>query len=55
MVRRWLVKRLMRVAHVACKERQRYSYDILHEKPEEETPGGRVRRRWENNIKVYPK
>jgi hypothetical protein len=31
----------------------RHSYNIFVEKPEQKRPIGKVRQRWENNIKMY--
>jgi len=38
--------------HVACKGEKRGVYKDLVRKPEEKRPLGRLRRRWEYNIKM---
>jgi hypothetical protein len=37
---------------VACTGEMRNVYEILGRKPEEKRPLGRLRRRWENNIRM---
>jgi hypothetical protein len=45
--------RQMRLAgHVARMGERRGTYRVLVAKPEERTPIGRIRRRWEDNIKM---
>jgi len=41
------------VGHVACKEEMRNVYKILIRKPKGKRPLGRLRHRWEDNIKMY--
>jgi hypothetical protein len=41
------------VGFVACMEEMRNAYNILILKPEGKRPLGRLRRRWEDNIKTY--
>jgi hypothetical protein len=38
--------------HVACTGERRGLYMVLVEKPEGKRPLGRLRRRWEDNIKI---
>jgi len=38
--------------HVACMGERRGIYRVLVGKPEGKSPLGRLRRRWENNIKM---
>jgi hypothetical protein len=46
--------RRMRLAgHVARTEEGRSVYKVLVGTPEEKRPLGRLRRRWEDNIKMY--
>ena len=40
------------VGHVACMGERSGVYRILVEKPERKRPLGRLRRRWEDNIKM---
>jgi len=40
-------------AHVACMGERRGVYRVLVGKTEGKTPLGRLRRRWEGNIKMY--
>jgi hypothetical protein len=45
-------RRLRWAGHVARKEERRGAYRPLLEKPEGRRPLGRLRRRWEDNIKM---
>jgi hypothetical protein len=45
-------RRMRWVGHVARTGEQRHAYKILVGKPEGKRPLGRLRRRWENNIKI---
>ena len=39
--------------HVACMGEKRGVYVVLLGKPEGKRPHGRLKRRWDNNIKMY--
>jgi hypothetical protein len=45
-------RRMRWVGHVARNGKKRDVYRVLVGKPEGESPLGRLRRRWENNIKM---
>ena len=45
-------RRMRRAGHVACKRETRGVYRVLVGKPEGKKPLGRLRRRWEDNIKM---
>jgi hypothetical protein len=50
----WVIKsrRVRCVGHVACMGERRGAYRVLVGKPKGQTPVGRLRCRWENNIKM---
>ena len=45
-------RRLIEIGHVTRMEQSRNAYRILVGKPEGKRPLGRLRRRWEDNIKM---
>ena len=45
-------RRLRWAGHVSCMEHSRNAFRLLVGKPEEKRPLGRLRRRWEDNIKM---
>jgi hypothetical protein len=45
-------RRMRWAGHVACMGERRGVYRVLVWKPEGERPHGRLKRRWENNIKM---
>jgi hypothetical protein len=47
--------RMRWAGHITCMGEIRNVYKILVGKPEWKRPRGRPRRRWEDNIKIYPR
>jgi hypothetical protein len=50
----WVIKsrRIKLAGHIACMGERRGVYRVLVGKPEGKRPFGRLRRRWEDNIKI---